>query len=95
MAIRLEDLVEDLGFIPSLCIYASYETSRPLSSTFSDVGHVFNSYDWTQSFDQLKRTLSSILVMCFLWNIVLLIMVLIFMGIAQVYVILVASFHGD
>lgn len=46
MAIRLNDMVEDLGFIRSLCIHASCETSRLLSSTLSDVGHVHNSYDW-------------------------------------------------
>ena len=43
--IRLEDLVEDLGFMHRLCIHVSYETSRPLSFTLSDVGHVCKSYD--------------------------------------------------
>jgi len=38
-------------------------------STLSDVGHVYNFYDWAQSFDTLKRALISILVICLLWNI--------------------------
>ena len=45
VAIGLEDWVEDLQFIPSLCIHASCETSRLLSSTLSDIGYVCNSYD--------------------------------------------------
>jgi len=57
--------------MPSLCIQASYETSRPLFSTLSDVRHVCNSYDWAQSFDKLKRALTSIPVTCFLWNILI------------------------
>jgi len=70
MIIRLEHWVEDLGF-PNLCILVFSETSRGLLSTLSDVGHVHNSYDEAQSFDKLKRALTSILVMCFLWNILL------------------------
>jgi len=37
----------------------------------SDVGQLYNSYDWAQSFDKLKRALTSILVICFLGNILL------------------------
>jgi len=45
-AIGLEDRAEDLGLMPSLCVHASCETSRPLSSTLSDVGHACNFLDW-------------------------------------------------
>ena len=68
VAIGLEDWVEDLGFIPSLCIHASYDTSRAL---LSNIWHVCYSYDWAHSFDKLKRALTSIVVMCFLWKILL------------------------
>ena len=57
--------------MPRLCIHASCEASRSLSSTLSDFGHLCNSYDWAQSFDKLKRALTSISVMCFLWNVLL------------------------
>ena len=63
--IRLEDWVEDLGFMPSLCIYTFCETFRPLSSTLIDVGHMCYCYDWAKSFDKLKRALTSIFVMSF------------------------------
>ena len=69
MTIVLADWIKDLAFMHSLCIHASYETSRPLSSTLSDVGHVCNSFDWAQSFNKLKRALTSIPVMCFLWKV--------------------------
>jgi len=52
--------------MPSLCIHASCETFSPLSCALSNIGHACNSYDWPQSFDKLKRALTSILVMCFL-----------------------------
>ena len=67
----LEDWIEDLRFMPSLCVHASHETSRPLCSTLSDFGHVCNSYDWVPSFNKLKRAITSILLMCFPWNILL------------------------
>ena len=57
--------------MPSSCIHTFCETSRPISSTLSDVGLVRNSYDWPRAFAKLKRALTSILVMCFLWNILL------------------------
>ena len=85
MIIGLEDWVSDLGFIPSLCIHASCKTSRPLSSTSSDVGHVCSSYDWAQSFDKLNRALTSILVMCSHWNILLVANGFNFLRIVQVY----------
>ena len=68
MIIGLEDWVKDLGCMPSLCIHASYKTSRSLSSMLSDVRHVRNFYGWAQSIDKLKRTLPSTLVMCFHWK---------------------------
>jgi len=46
VTIGLEDCIEDLGFMPSLFIHASCKTSRPLSSTLSDIGHVRNSYNF-------------------------------------------------
>jgi len=36
---------EDFGFMPSLRFHSPYETSRPLSFTFTGFGHVSNSYD--------------------------------------------------
>ena len=55
VAIGHENWTEDLGFIPTLCVHTSCETSRPLSYTLSDVGHVFNSYDWAYSFHKLSE----------------------------------------
>ena len=55
--------------MPSLFICASYETFRPLSAILGDVAHVCNTYNWSQSFNKFKRSLTFILVMCFLWNI--------------------------
>jgi len=40
--------------------------------TLSDVQHVCSSYDWAQSFDKLKKALTYILAMCFLWSILFL-----------------------
>ena len=63
--------MEDIGFMPSLWIHAFCETSKALSSTLSDVGDVCNSCYWAQTFDKIKRALTSIAVMCFLQNILL------------------------
>jgi len=63
VTIGLGDWVEDLGFMSNLYIQVFCETSRPLSSTLGDVWRVYNSCDWAQSFDKLKRALASILVM--------------------------------
>ena len=71
VAIGLEDCEEHLGIMPSLCIHTSYETSWPLSSALSDVGHVCISCDWAQCFDKLKRAPTFILVMCSLWKMLL------------------------
>jgi len=68
VTIGLEDWVEDVGFMPNLCVHTSCEACMPSSSIMSDFGHVCNSCDWTQSFDKLKRAFTSILVMCFLMN---------------------------
>lgn len=38
LAIALDNRAEDLRLMPSLCAHTSCETSRPLSSTLSDVG---------------------------------------------------------
>ena len=46
MTTGLKDRVEDLGFMPSMCVHTSSETSRSLSSIFGDVGHVYCSYNW-------------------------------------------------
>jgi len=40
-----EDWVEDLGFRPNFYIHVFCETFRLLSSTLSNVGHLYNSYD--------------------------------------------------
>jgi len=53
----------------SLCIHTSCKTFRPVCSTLGDVGHVCNAYDSSESFDKLKRALTSIVMMCFLWSI--------------------------
>ena len=71
MARGFQDWVQDLGFMPRFRILAASRTSRPLSSTLSGVGHTYNSYDWAQSFDKLNRAITSILMTCFLWNILL------------------------
>jgi len=47
ITIGLQDWVKDLGFMPSLCIHASYETFRPLFATLCDVGYECNAYDWS------------------------------------------------
>ena len=45
VTIGLEDCVEDLGFMPNLCVHIFSEKSRLLSSILSDDGHVYNYYD--------------------------------------------------
>ena len=67
--------------MPSLCIQASYETSRPLFSTLSDVRHVCNSYDWAQSFESLRELSLLFLLHAFFGTSSFLLMVLTFLRI--------------
>jgi len=65
---RLKDWIEDLGSMPSLCTHTSYDTSRPLSYILSDFGHVYNSFDWADSFDKLKKALNYIPLIGYSWG---------------------------
>ena len=57
VTIVCENWLEHLGFTPSFYTHASSGTSRPLSSALNKSGYVCSSYDWTYSFDKLKRVL--------------------------------------